>query len=91
MWMVLQNRVGDWQQFHAIPKLDDCTLVSFELQSRTSVIHLYHRNVERDIKPISYIHFIPSLAPSGEEAAHTGQGRSGGAAATVPPGGFEMP
>jgi hypothetical protein len=62
MWTLLPNRVRDRQRFNANPKPNDCAVIRDELQPRASIVHVCHRNVERQRKPISYIHFIPLLA-----------------------------
>lgn len=59
MWtLLLPTRMRDWQRFNAEPKPYDCAPIRDELQSYAVVVHLRHRNVECQRKPISYIHVI---------------------------------
>jgi hypothetical protein len=70
MWILLPKRVCALQRFNAIPKPNECPVIRLELQAHTFVVHLYHCNVQRCLKPISYVHFIPSLAVDAEDIRH---------------------
>jgi hypothetical protein len=53
-WIVLPNGGRDFHTFQAVPKPNDRPVVRLELQSCTSVVHLYHCHVERHVKAIPY-------------------------------------
>ena len=62
-WIVPPNVGRDFQTFQAVPKPNDRPVVRLDLQSCTSVVHLYHCDVDRHIKAIPNTQFHSFTRP----------------------------